>query len=173
MRRALAVALVVALLAVGQQFRTTTIVPAADTTIAIAAVIGLVDELAARSKKGLGYLPNRAVRVNASGDLDAVAGGMSDCVRVDGTATPCGSGGGGGEGGPSFVDHAVPGGTVDGSNATFTLPSTPSPAGSLHLYVNGILQRAGSDFTLSGATVTFLSGAIPQAGDALAASYRL
>ena len=71
-----------------------------------------------------------------------------------------------------FHDAEVPGGTVNGVNAVFTLQTAPSPAQSLQLAVNGVIQKAGVDFTLSSATVTFLSGAIPQGGDQLLSWYR-
>ena len=71
-----------------------------------------------------------------------------------------------------FIVREIPTGTVNGSNATFTLASTPV-AGSESVYVNGILQNVGTgnDYTISGATVTFLTGAIPQTGDIVRVSY--
>ncbi len=72
-----------------------------------------------------------------------------------------------------FTDGETPGGTINGTNLAFTLAATPSPALSLRLYKNGMLQQQGSDYTLSGATITFIStGAAPQTGDTLTASYR-
>jgi hypothetical protein len=71
-----------------------------------------------------------------------------------------------------FVDNSVPAGTLNGANTVFTLPSTPNPALSLNLYLNGMLMEAGSDYTLAAATVTFINGVVPGAGDALLASYR-
>jgi hypothetical protein len=110
--------------------------------------------------------------INASGGIDAVVGNPSDCVFVDGTSGPCGTGGGGGAG-PVFSDGEVPGGTVDGSNATFTLANAPSPAASLELFRNGLEQNRSADYTLTGSTVQFLTGAMPQPGDTLLAWYRL
>lgn len=77
-------------------------------------------------------------------------------------------------GGPpvNFVDWTKLTGTIDGSNATFTLPSVPNPPASLTLIRNGLVMTNGLDYSLSSATVTFLSGAIPQTGDSLSASYR-
>ena len=73
----------------------------------------------------------------------------------------------------SFVDAEIPSGTVNGVNATFTLAHSPSPAASLNLFVNGLRFRAGGvDYTLVGATITFVTGAIPQTGDNLYANYR-
>jgi prefoldin subunit 5 len=71
-----------------------------------------------------------------------------------------------------FVDAEVPGGTIDGTNAVFSLAKTPSTAINLALYRNGIILSNGKDYTLSGTNITFLGGAIPQAGDSLQAFYR-
>lgn len=72
----------------------------------------------------------------------------------------------------NFVSNEVPSGTINGSNDTFTLATTPD-SGSLELYKNGIRQSpgAGNDYTLSTDTITFLSGNIPETGDALLADY--
>jgi hypothetical protein len=75
--------------------------------------------------------------------------------------------------GPAFVDSEIPAGLVDGHNASFMLSQAPEPAASLELFRNGVRQKAGLDFTLSGSTVTFLPVAIPSTGDVLLASYRL
>jgi hypothetical protein len=88
-----------------------------------------------------------------------------------------GSGSGGGliigeTGSDGFRDGETPSGSVNGSNGTFTLTAAPSPASSLSLYRNGLLQSAGSDYTLNGSTITFVTGAIPQTGDLLRAFYR-
>lgn len=76
--------------------------------------------------------------------------------------------------GPTFVTRETPSGTVNGSNPTFTLANTPT-AGSEHIFINGILQDAGAgnDYTISGATITFLTGSIPLTGDKVRASYRM
>lgn len=73
----------------------------------------------------------------------------------------------------NFVDNETPAGTIDGANDTFTLANTPV-AGSEHLYKNGIRQKPGgaNDYTISGATITFNAGNIPQTGDSLLADYR-
>jgi len=73
---------------------------------------------------------------------------------------------------PNFGDSETPAGAIDGTNAVFILPSTPSPAASLALFRNGLLQIAGNDYTLNGITITFHSWSIPQTGDVLDAFYR-
>lgn len=73
----------------------------------------------------------------------------------------------------SFNDAELPSGTINGTNLTFTLAATPSPAASLTLFKNGVLLTQGADYALSGATVTFANTTVaPQAGDSLTASYR-
>lgn len=72
-----------------------------------------------------------------------------------------------------FQDAETPSGTENGTNATFALSYTPVTAASLMLFKNGVLQANGSDYSLSGSTVTFTSNAIPQSGDVLQAFYRI
>jgi hypothetical protein len=68
--------------------------------------------------------------------------------------------------GLSVYTSEVPAGPIDGVNATFTLNRAPT---SLQLYVGGTLQTAGTNYTLSGATITFLAGSIPAAGSTMVA----
>ena len=71
----------------------------------------------------------------------------------------------------NFVDKEIPSGSINGANVTFTLANTPI-AGSEHIYLNGVLQESGSgnDYTITGATITYLSA--PLTGEKLRASYR-
>ena len=87
---------------------------------------------------------------------------------VDGTSGPCGGGG------PQFTDGEVPGGTVDGTNATFTLANPPT-SGHAAWCCSAMASRRqpGTDYTLTGSSIQFLAGAIPQPGDTLLAWYRL
>src|SRR6202030_3702849 len=43
-----------------------------------------------------------------------------------------------------FADGETPSGTMDGTNAIFSLAAAPSPAGSLQLYRNGLQQLSGT-----------------------------
>lgn len=63
----------------------------------------------------------------------------------------------------------TPTGTVDGTNAVFTIPSAPNPPASLTVVRNGLVLSVGNDFNLSGTTITFVAGAIPQVGDTIRA----
>lgn len=73
--------------------------------------------------------------------------------------------------GTYFVHNATPTGSVDSLNMTFTLASSPNPAASLELRLNGQVLKSGSgnDFTLSGSTITM--NFAPAEGDVLTASY--
>lgn len=141
---------------------------AADTgTLAESGVTGLVADLAARPVKGPAYSPGAVAVVDASGLIDSVVGNSTDCVHVDGTTAPCGTQA------PSFMDGDTLTGIVDGSNASFALSAAPNPPASLVLYRNGMLQKAGLDFTLNSNGIQFLAASTPQPGDTLLASYRL
>lgn len=69
----------------------------------------------------------------------------------------------------SFSDQEILSGTVDGTNATFTLLNPPNPPAGLVLFRNGLAQLAGADYTISCNTVTFVPAVIPQPGDLLIA----
>jgi len=141
---------------------------AGDTgTVTESEVTGLVADLGARPVKGPAFAAGAVAVVNSSGTLDAATGSASDCMHVDGTSGPCGGQA------PSFVDGDTLTGIVDGSNTSFALSAAPNPAGSLVLYRNGMLQKAGQDFTLNNNTIQFLTVSTPQPGDTLLASYRL
>jgi hypothetical protein len=143
------------------------ITPPSQTPIQEADVVALVGDLGLRPVKGPGYSAGRTAVINGNGELEAVIGNPSDCVMVDGSTGPCGGGG------PQFVDLEVPGGVIDGVNATFTLVNAPNPTTSLVLFRNGVVQQPSLDYTLNGSTVQFMAGAIPQPGDTLTAWYRL
>ena|SRR3990167_593564 len=69
-----------------------------------------------------------------------------------------------------FVDNETPTGTIDGTtgsdgNAAFTLANTPNPTGSLMLFMTGVLQLQGTDYTLVGATITYVAPKIPISGN--------
>lgn len=71
-----------------------------------------------------------------------------------------------------FIEAETPSGFIDGVNATFRLAGAPAPQASLHLYRNGLIQKPGFDYLLSGLTITFFPASKPTAGDSLIAFYR-
>lgn len=150
-----------------------TLPPPADTIpVQEADVVGLLADLEARPVKGPGYAPSRAIYATETGAIEGVIGNLTDCVRVDGSAGPCGTGEATSSG-PGFVDAETPAGLINGSNTVFTLADAPSPLASLTVYRNGLLQTPNLDYTLSANVITFASASAPQTGDVLAASYRL
>ncbi len=140
--------------------------PLADTVIQIADIFGLSDALSERPARGVGYMPGRVLVPDINGDLSGLSGSPDQCVRGDGSLGPCGSN-------PVFVDLENPNGTMNGSNAAFTLTMAPNPAESLLLFRNGMLQKAGVDFSLTGSSISFQPGSVPQPGDLLQASFRV
>lgn len=88
-----------------------------------------------------------------------------------GTQGPAGATGAAGPQGPPGNGTPVretPAGVVNGSNGVFTLSAVPV-AGSDQVYLNGLLQEAGVDYSLSGAVVTFAETPLP--GDRVRACY--
>ena len=141
-------------------------------SIAIEDVDGLTDELNVRPKKGLTYANGRTAIIGEDGDLESAIGGEEDCVRVNGTAGPCGGGTISQFLTGTFIDAEPPAGAIDGSNRGFTLSQAPNPVASLLLYRNGLLQKRLLDYSLSGNAITFIPAATPQLGDVLVGSYR-
>jgi hypothetical protein len=133
-------------------------------------VTGLTADLAARPLEGAAFAPSRVAFINSLGSIDGVSGNAADCLHVDGSSGACGASG---TTTALFIDSDSPTGIVDGSNTAFTLSETPSPSTSLALYRNGIMQKAGQDFTVSGSSLLFVSANAPQPGDTLVASYRM
>ena len=73
----------------------------------------------------------------------------------------------------AFIDGESVAGTINGSNAVFTLSHPPSPLGSLNLYRNGLLQSTTVDYSLTGSTITFLTASVPKSNDIVTAYYRV
>jgi len=67
-----------------------------------------------------------------------------------------------GVGGVGFAGE-TPTGTINGTNTGFTLSTVPSPSASLMLFLNGVEQLAGTDYTLSGNIITY--AVAPATGD--------
>lgn len=70
----------------------------------------------------------------------------------------------------SRITRETPSGSINGSNTSFSLANTPT-SGTEEVFLNGILQDAGSgnDYTISSSTITMLSP--PLSGDKLRVSY--
>jgi hypothetical protein len=135
-------------------------------TVTIQDVSGLRTELDLRPQRGVSWMPGRSAVIGASGGIEGAIGDPGSCVRVDGTSTPCGFGG------ITYVDSEIPLGNVNGVNTMFTLSAPPTPASSLAVFRNGMLQTPGV-YSLQGQTVTFAPGYVPETGDQVLVSYRV
>lgn len=73
---------------------------------------------------------------------------------------------------PNYVVRERVNETPDGIITAFTVDNAPI-GGTEHVFVNGVLMNvgAGNDYQISGATITFETGAIPQTGDIVLVSY--
>jgi len=68
----------------------------------------------------------------------------------------------------NFIFNEVPSGTINGTNATFTLANTPT-SGTVRIYLNGLRQKLTTQYTISGGTITMLN--VPGTGDDLIVDY--
>lgn len=70
----------------------------------------------------------------------------------------------------NFVHDETPSGTINGSNADFTIANTPT-SGTLRVWRNGqrVLQGLGNGYTLSGTTISMTTA--PVTGDSLRVDY--
>lgn len=63
----------------------------------------------------------------------------------------------------------TPSGTVNGVNTAFTLSETPIENDSVDIYLDGLLQTEGVNYTLSATSITMIT--VPQLGQELLAKY--
>jgi hypothetical protein len=70
---------------------------------------------------------------------------------------------------PTTEMQEIPSGTVNGINVTFTLSDTPKTDSALKLYQDGLMLRQGTDYTVSGVTITMTTA--PELGQELYANY--
>jgi hypothetical protein len=138
-------------------------VPVADLNVGVADVVGLDDVLADRPVKGPNWLPFRAAVIDLDGKLAAANGALNDCVKVDGSAGPCGDGGGAPGAPGTYVANVRP---TRFSDLVWKLPQAPSPASSTICFVNGLRHTYGVDYTVSGDTITWVQSHILLFADA-------
>ncbi len=70
----------------------------------------------------------------------------------------------------AHINEEIPGGTPDGTLATFTL-ANPAIASSLSVHANGLLTYQGVDYDVTAAGIVFRPDSIPRPGWTLRASY--
>lgn len=109
-----------------------------------------------------GSVPPGARRLVAGAGIVIVDGGPGSDITVSA---------------PGATGQAVswmeyPSGSIDGTNPDFTLAHVPVPLSALMFFINGVLQRQGSDsdyVMVSGSTIHVLCGY--RSGSNLAATY--
>ena len=80
--------------------------------------------------------------------------GSGHIVKISTTGVPtCAADAG------SNFNQGAPTGTINGANTTFTLSPTPAASANVNCFMNGVQQQqgAGNDYTISGATITYLT----------------
>lgn len=100
-----------------------------------------------------------SIEKDGSGNLRVKAGGVTNAMLATTYVQQA-----------NYVVRETPSGAVNGSNTSFGLAATPI-AGTEMVFLNGILQEpgAGNDYTISGATITYLSA--PLTGDRIRVTY--
>lgn len=68
-----------------------------------------------------------------------------------------------------FIFGETPSGLVNSSNQVFILAHVPSPASSVQVILDGVVQTFTTDYTFSGSTITFVSA--PTTGSVLRVNY--
>ena len=94
------------------------------------------------------------------GDIETATIVKSAMVKLDTLLTAIGT----------PIDNEAPTGTMNGVNPTFTLANAPI-SGSVRLYYNGMRLKSGSDYSISGSTITMLV-LFPNSGESFLADYR-
>lgn len=129
-------------------------------------------------KWDISYIPSQylVLPVTGTGLHDNIASGnISDAFYSSLTAfrslsnNSFAGGGGTVANGVNTVTGEVPGGAINGSNKVFILAHIPS-AGTVVMFLNGLQQTSGTDFTVSGNTVTMTVA--PNPGSTLTSNYQ-
>ncbi len=150
------------------------------TAITIGTTAGTWDAAYSSTTAGTGSVTSVSV-VSANGFAGSVATAtttpaitvstsITGVLKGNGTAISAASAGTDYIAPSSVITRETPSGAVNSSNTTYTLANTPI-AGTEQVFLNGILQEpsAGNDYTISGATITYLTA--PATGDRLRVTY--
>lgn len=68
-----------------------------------------------------------------------------------------------------IYEQEEPTGSVNGVNTDFNLSSAPHSNKSVLVFVNGLLRRQGTDYTITGQTISFTTA--PAAGQQIDVAY--
>ncbi len=100
-----------------------------------------------------GVLPNPGA--SALGGVESLnCAGSGHIVAISTSGVPtCAADGGANQ------NQGAPTGLINGSNTSYTLSPTPTVSANVNCFLNGVQQRqgAGTDYTISGATITYLT----------------
>ena len=75
-----------------------------------------------------------------------------------------GGGGGGAVGTPTQAFGGAGGtivGAINGANTVFILPTAPTSNAAVEVFLDGLFQRQGVDYTIAGSTITFTAAPLP------------
>lgn len=116
---------------------TTTGVTASQLPTPTASTIGGVESITSSSHNWVSYIDTSGVPHQSQPAYSDISG------------TPPGT----------TINQAVPTGTINGSNTSFTLGFTPNASSNVVCYLNGLMQQQGSgnDYTISGTAITYLT----------------
>jgi hypothetical protein len=69
-----------------------------------------------------------------------------------------------------YVENEIPSGTINGANLVFTLANSPK-SNKISLIRNGMVMQPTGHYSVSGTTLTYITGFEPQTGDWHITSY--
>lgn len=101
---------------------------------------------------------DEGVLLGVASEIDFSGAGISSSLSGNRVTVTVSAGAG-----LNFAFNETPTGTINGSNTSFTLAHTPSPATSLILTINGQVMTPTEDYTISGNTITMIVA--PETGD--------
>lgn len=112
-----------------------------------------------------------SVATNTTTPAITVSTSITGLLKGNGTAISAATAGTDYMAPSSFVTRETPSGTPNGSTTSFGLANTPI-AGTECVFLNGVLQEpgAGNDYTISGATITYLTA--PLSNDRIRVNYQ-
>jgi hypothetical protein len=69
----------------------------------------------------------------------------------------------------NIFEQEIPSGLVNGSNVSYTLANVPQANEAVMVFLNGLFQVYGTNFSVSGSTITFTSA--PSVGQIVSVFY--
>jgi hypothetical protein len=72
-----------------------------------------------------------------------------------------------------YQPAGAPTGAINGSNQTYVLPTTPATGASVPVYINGLFANLSVDYTITGATITYLGTPLNGSDTIVFGEYRI